>query len=92
MTAFEQPEPPARWLTKALAARYLTMSERSFDDNISKGAFPPAIRLPTGGLKWDRVDLDAAMERLKLGLPPANDARVRNARQAHPPEGRREPA
>ena len=86
-TAHPQPEPPPRWLTKAMAARYLTMSETTFDDNIRKGAFPPAIRLPTGGLKWDRFDLDAAMERMKLGLLPANDAGVRNARQV--PEGRR---
>jgi predicted DNA-binding transcriptional regulator AlpA len=40
-----------RWLTKAMAARYLTLSETTFDDNIRAGAFPPAIRLPTGSLK-----------------------------------------
>jgi predicted DNA-binding transcriptional regulator AlpA len=76
-----------RWLTKAMAARYLTMSETTFDDNIRRGAFPPAIVLPTGSLKWDRLDLDAAMEALKHGWLPANDSGVRNARQA--PEGRR---
>jgi len=86
-TAHPQPEPPPRWLTKAMAARYLTMSETTFDDNIRKGALPSAIRLPTGGLKWDRLDLDAAMERLKLGLLPANDSGVRNARE--PQEMRR---
>ena len=77
----------SRLLSKAMAAAYLALSESTFDDNIRKGALPPAIRLPTGGLRWDRVDLDAAIERLKLGLLPANDAGVRNARQA--PEGRR---
>lgn len=86
-TGFQQPEPPPRWLTKAMSARYLTVSETTFEDNVRAGAFPPAIRLPTGSLKWDRLDLDAAMERLKLGLLPANDAGVRNARQ--PQETRR---
>lgn len=79
---------PARWLTKADACAYCTMSETTFDENIKAGAFPPAIKLPTGGLKWDREDIDAAMIALKNGTLPVSMQGVRNARQ--PPERRRE--
>jgi predicted DNA-binding transcriptional regulator AlpA len=77
-----------RYLSKSLAAAYLTMSETTFDENLKRGAFPPPIRLPTGALKWDREDIDAAMEALKNGISPANDSSVRSVRK--PPEGRRE--
>jgi len=81
---YAHPEPPPRWLTKSQAAAYLSMSESTFDENIRKGPFPCGIKLPSGCLRWDRADLDAAMEALKSGWTSPG---VRNARQA--PEGRR---
>jgi len=83
-TAHPQPELHPRWLTKSQAAAYLSMSESTFDENIRRGPFPSGIKLPSGCLRWDRADLDAAMEALKSGWTSPG---VRNARQA--PEGRR---
>lgn len=80
---------PARWLTKADACAYCTMSETTFDENIKLGAFPPAIRLPTGALKWDREDIDAAMIALKNGRTAAVTPMVRDVPYITRKESRR---
>jgi hypothetical protein len=63
------------------------MSESTFNENMKRGAIPQPIQLPTGGLWWDREDIDERMASMKRVATAANDG-VRDARAAQI-EGRR---
>lgn len=58
-----------RLLSHDLAAAYVGASPSLFDEEITKGVWPPGdLRGARGGLRtWDRVALDAAQDR-RAGL------------------------
>lgn len=63
---------PARWprlMDRNAVAEYLTVSPRHVDALVKMGLIPPAKFRPSSRLvRWDRVDLDAALDK-------ASDAR-----------------
>lgn len=58
--------PSARFLTRPQAAAYLGVSARTFDAEVAKGLWPPAMRRGglRGALTWDLRLLDRAADRL----------------------------
>jgi hypothetical protein len=60
-----------RLLSHDLAAAYVGASPSLFDEEITKGVWPPGdLRGSRGGLRtWDRFALDAAQDR-RAGLQP----------------------
>jgi excisionase family DNA binding protein len=61
----------AALLTKAEVAALLRVSRATMDRMIRDGTAPPAIRLPSGRLRWRRTDVEAWLEeRRGQGEPP----------------------
>lgn len=62
-----------RGLTRDEAAGYLGIGTTLFDDLVKAGALPPARKL-RGAVRWDRLEVDAAFEKLpRNGPDPARD-------------------
>lgn len=52
------------YLTLPLAARYISVSEQTFENWVERGLLP-APRKPAGGLRlWKRTEIEKAMDRL----------------------------
>jgi predicted DNA-binding transcriptional regulator AlpA len=60
---------PPRGLRAPRAAAYVGMSESSFLALVEEGVMPRPVKIK-GMTIWDRLDLDAAIERLKVEKPP----------------------
>ena len=52
-------EEPPELLTVPEAARYLRVSPRTLDRWRRQGTGPPSLKLPAGGRRYRRTDLDA---------------------------------
>ena len=62
---------PDAWpklMSRTLAAAYLSIGEGTFDRFVAEGTLPKPVEIPIRGVRWDRQDLDAAVDRLK-GVP-----------------------
>lgn len=79
-----------RVLTRQEAAAYCGLTLSGFHDWVTKGRLPPAL---PGTRRWDRVAIDAALDRLS-GLGPSSDgktsalAQYRDKRNARQSQGR----
>lgn len=61
-------------LAKVDACAYLSLSETSFDREVTAGAIPRPVKLGKGRVAWKLVDLDAYVDGLQESdlLPPKN--------------------
>lgn len=61
---------PARWprlMDRNTVAEYLSVSPRHVDALVKQGLIPPAkIRPSVRLVRWDRVDLDASLDRVSM--------------------------
>lgn len=61
---------PARWprlMDRITVAEYLSISPRHVDTLVKQGLIPPAKVRPSVRLvRWDRVDVDAALDRMSI--------------------------
>lgn len=55
---------PPRMLSREAAAAYLNVSPNTFDGMVTEGRMPKARKLSERRMAWDRIELDAYIERL----------------------------
>jgi hypothetical protein len=55
---------PPRLLSEDRAAAYVGFGPTKFSDLVAAGVMPPSVAVD-GSTRWDRLDLDAAVENLK---------------------------
>ncbi|MFK4385826.1 helix-turn-helix transcriptional regulator [Bradyrhizobium sp. USDA 223] len=55
---------PPRMLSREAAAAYVNVSPNTFDGMVAEGRMPSARKLSERRISWDRMELDAYIERL----------------------------
>lgn len=55
---------PPRMISREAAAAYVSVSPNTFDEMVTAGKMPKARKLSERRIAWDRMELDAYIERL----------------------------
>jgi predicted DNA-binding transcriptional regulator AlpA len=66
--------------SKASLARQLDCSESTVDEWVRRGVLPPPIRFPTGTVRWDWSEVQAAINGLKQTASPSIDPMMEGVR------------